>query len=159
MNVIDNFLNEQDAKFISETMFSEQFPWNYINGVSDKKFLDKDYYFIHPFYDTYQIISNYFKLITPILKIINPKAIIRCKGNLFPNSEKLIEYGMHSDFSYNHKGLVYYVNTNNGYTGFGDGTKVQSIANRAVIFDSSVPHYSTNCTDDQVRINININYF
>ena len=40
-----------------------------------------------------------------------------------------------------------------------DGTKIDSIANRALLFDPSKLHSSTSCTDDKVRLNMNINYF
>ena len=57
-----------------------------------------------------------------------------------------------------HKGFLFYVNTNNGFTILEDGTKVESIANRALFFDSSKSHKSTTCTDEDIRVNININY-
>ena len=40
-----------------------------------------------------------------------------------------------------------------------DGTKIESVANRVLLFDSSRPHSSTRCTDQKVRVNINLNYY
>ena len=51
------------------------------------------------------------------------------------------------------------MNTNNGYTEFEDGTKVESVENRIVYFDGSIPHNSSTCTDQKVRAVISINYF
>ena len=39
-----------------------------------------------------------------------------------------------------------------------DGTKIDSIANRMLIFDGAEKHCSTTTTNVPVRINININY-
>ena len=56
-------------------------------------------------------------------------------------------------------GLYFILNTCNGYTKLEDGTKVFSVENRALFFDSYTPHCSTSCTDKLYRSNININYF
>ena len=50
------------------------------------------------------------------------------------------------------------MNTNNGYTEFEDGTKVESVANRFVSFPEKMKHRGTSCTDKKTRIVININY-
>ena len=39
-----------------------------------------------------------------------------------------------------------------------DGTKVESIQNRLLLFAPSKTHNSTSCTDAKVRVNINFNY-
>ena len=39
-----------------------------------------------------------------------------------------------------------------------DGTKIDSIANRILLFDSSKKHCSTTTTNTFARINININF-
>jgi len=52
-----------------------------------------------------------------------------------------------------------YVNTNNGYTKFEDGTKVESVANRLVTFPANMKHKGTSCTDEKIRVVINFNYF
>ena len=54
---------------------------------------------------------------------------------------------------------IFYVNTNNGYTKFEDGTKVESVANRMVTFPANMKHTGTSCTDEKIRVVINFNYF
>ena len=54
---------------------------------------------------------------------------------------------------------IYYLNTNNGFTKFENGDKVNSVANRIVIFDSNLKHTGTSCTDSYARLLINFNYF
>ena len=53
---------------------------------------------------------------------------------------------------------LFYINTNNGYTEFEDGTIINSKRNRLVLFPCKLKHRSTTTTDTRERINININY-
>ena len=54
---------------------------------------------------------------------------------------------------------IYYVNSNNGYTEFEDGTKVDSVRNRLVTFPSSMKHRGVSQTDTRTRMVINFNWF
>ena len=54
---------------------------------------------------------------------------------------------------------IFYMNTNNGYTKFEDGTKIESVANRLVSFPSNMKHKGTSCTDEKTRVVINFNHF
>ena len=51
------------------------------------------------------------------------------------------------------------MNTCNGYTHFEDGSKVHSVANRLAIFPSTMFHSGSTCTDKDMRVVINFNYF
>ena len=64
-----------------------------------------------------------------------------------------------TELDYDHKAMIYYLNTNNGYTILKDGVKIKSIQNRALFFNPQEEHQSTTCTDLKCRMNININYF
>ena len=68
--------------------------------------------------------------------------------------------GFHIDFHYEHsRTAIFYVNTNNGYTEFEDGTKVESVANRFVSFAGDLLHRGVSQTDTKERVVINFNYF
>jgi hypothetical protein len=54
--------------------------------------------------------------------------------------------------------LILYMNTNNGYTEFEDGMKVESVANRIVSFPEETKHRGTSCTDEKIRMVINFNF-
>lgn len=84
---------------------------------------------------------------------------MRIKINMYPNTEILKEHGMHSDYTFPHKTGLFSINTCDGYTKLEDGTKIDSVANRMLLFDGSNPHSSSTTTDQPVRVNININYF
>ena len=50
------------------------------------------------------------------------------------------------------------MNTNDGYTKFEDGTKVESVANRMVTFPNSMKHTGTTTSNSEYRLVINFNY-
>ena len=53
----------------------------------------------------------------------------------------------------------YYVNSNNGYTLFEDGTRVESVANRYLRLSGDLRHTGTSCSDEDRRVLINFNYY
>ena len=162
MEVIDNFLLEEQYETLASTMMNASFPWDYANSVVSTDLLCEEQYnyqFGHSFYYKYGFKSEYSKLIIPILEKINPIAILRIKGILLPRTETNIEHGFHQDNQYKSKVAIYYVNTNNGYTKFADGGIINSVANRLVVFNSEDYHTGASCTDEKIRVAINFNYF
>ena len=162
--IIDNFLDKKVLYQIKEVLESQRFHWFFCDEVSTKEKKGKDnYYFFHDFYvrvdGVPQPISNYFKLVLPILNKIEVKALVRVKANLYTYVGTQIEHGFHTDKTYSHKGAIFSINSNNGYTLLEDGTKLESVENRILLFDPSTKHTSATCTDTVRRINININYF
>jgi len=158
--IIDNFLSEDELKVIQDLMLrNKDFPYYFISDVTYENVESPNsMYFVHLFYrDTVK--SNYFPAIESIIKKLDAHALIRVKGNLYPNLGKELNELPHIDYEYEHKGAIFYVNTNNGYTILEDGTKIESIANRLLKFKPHLTHTSTYCTDAKVRANININYF
>ena len=99
---------------------------------------------------------------TPILEILKPLALIRIKANLQPFSFKTVKQTPHIDFKSsndtNVTTAIFYVNTNNGYTYFMDGTEIKSERNKLIMFDSKKLHAGTTCTDQKRRMVINFNY-
>jgi len=157
--IVDNFLSEEDFKAISDVLLDADFPWYTSNGGVGYVEDTSDKYFIHSLYINYRQNSANFNLIAPILEKINAKALIRAKANLYTRNSNLIRHGQHIDFEFEHKGFMFYLNTNDGFTELEDGTRIQSVANRGLFFEAHKPHNSTNCTDALCRVNISINYF
>ena len=117
MKIIDNLLEEKQVLEIEQELVKDTFPWFYQNCVTHKDI--DNYYFTHMFYrDGEQ--SRYFNLIIPILKKIKFKKLIRVKGNLYPNINKVLYHPRHVDFNYTTKGALFYLNTNNGPTTVGN---------------------------------------
>lgn len=163
MEVIDNFLPEEQFDTLASTMMNANFPWYYANSVVSKDLLiceeQYNYQFGHSFYYNYGFKSEYSKLIFPILEKLNPIAILRIKGILLPRTETNVEHGFHQDNQNKSKAAIYYVNTNDGYTKFADGGIINSVANRLVLFNSEDYHTGASCTDEKIRVAINFNYY
>lgn len=98
-------------------------------------------------------------VINPLIEKIGPVAVNRVKANLYPNTNEDVQHGLHQDLDVPHKGALFYVNTNNGFTVLEDGTKIESIENRVLFFDPSKLHCSASCTDKQSRVTLIMNYF
>ena len=102
-----------------------------------------------------------FQIVEPIVKYLNPESLIRIKANLIPKTEFRHVFEYHTDTlskSNGRKTAIYYVNSNNGVTILEDGTEIESIGNRLVIFDQKISHTGTTCTNEKVRCLINFNY-
>jgi len=158
MKIIDNFLNLDDFNTLKQTVIGRGFPWFYSKVLSTLPEGQYNYQFIHVFYTDFAPNSNYFdSILPPIIAKLDPKALIRVKANLQPVSDKIVENGMHSDVD-DATTAILYLNTNNGYTKFKTGEKIESLENRIVIFDSNLEHTGTTCTDAVNRLVLNINY-
>lgn len=159
--IIDNAINDIAFATLKTTMMGIHFDWHFSNKIVSEDDPPTTGYFIHNFYSDFKPRSQYVKEIAPILRVLKPQSIIRIKANLYTKgSEKdPIAHGFHKDFTFTHQAAIFYVNTNNGFTILEDGTKIESIANRLLLFDGSRDHSSTDCTDAQCRINIGFNFF
>jgi len=160
MKIIDNALKKEDFEQIRKLLTSWDFPWYYqylINGNHTKE--DLDCYFTHAVYETGRNYSTFYDYFRPLINFLKVKALILIKCNIYPRTGNIEVHEPHSDYNYKHKGAILYINTNNGYTLLHNGTKVESIENRLLLFDSQKPHSSTSTTDAKARININVNYF
>ena len=125
----------------------------YENSAEDKIFL-----LYHMFYEHNAPCSHLYEKLIPLLDKLGAGCLIRIKANLYPNTEKLHEHPMHVDYDFCHSAAILSLNTCDGYTKLKDGTKIDSIANRVLLFDASKEHCSTTTTNVSARINININY-
>lgn len=158
--IIDNFLPEDIFRSIQSMFFRIDFPWFFCDVLYKMEFSCEEldnYQFSHTFYNKNRLVSEW--NIEPIIEYLKVNAIVRVKANLNPRTPKIIKHGFHTDNELNCKTAIYYVNTNNGFTEFEDGTMVESVENRVVVFNSNLLHTGTTCTDQKRRIVVNLNYF
>jgi hypothetical protein len=159
MKEIKNFLSEEEFLNLQKNILGDYFPWYYNPYVINEK-IDNFFQFTHIFYSNYSIQSNYFNIISPLIKKINPKAILRIKANLLTKTDKIIEHGFHvDDLSDGMKTAIFYCNTNNGYTKFKNNVIINSEENKLIEFDINNFHTGTSCTDKDIRVVINLNYY
>ena len=159
IEVKDNFMEKELFHKVKESIISSQaMGWFLETNISGEG-EEENCYFTHLFFSDYSRRSENFSLaVEPLAFLLQAKSLIRAKANLYPRTDKLVHHKDHIDYGFPHKAAVFYLNTNNGYTVIGD-RKIESVENRVVIFDPTVLHHSTNCTDAPFRANININYF
>ena len=159
--VVDNFLPEQNFLKIKEVLLGDNLPWYYYPNISAKNTISSGplFYMMHLFYDREPNSNFYYPIKENLLNFMKIKSLIRVKANLYPNQSIKEINEMHVDYDYKHNGAIFSVNTNNGGTLLKDGTKIDSVENRMLFFDASEEHDSVNCTDEKVRVNINLNYF
>ena len=159
VKIQDNFLPKEVFNSIKNTMMGVNFDWYYSNAITEEKLNRKEFQFVHMFYHWGKPRPSY-SVIEPLINQIMPFSLVRAKANLLTVTNEIVTYDFHKDFLRdNLTTAVFYINTCNGYTLFKDGTKVQSVENRLVSFDSGLEHTGTSCTDENVRVVINLNYF
>lgn len=142
------------------------FPWYYNPYIAfeEKAKSDTKYQLVHTFFNNGKVNSDGFNLLEPIWDLINPKEIVRAKINLGPAETEQTEGGWHTDFTADNPDAknittaVLYINDNNGYTKFEDGTVVESVANRFASFPALTSHTGVSHTDAKVRVVLNLNY-
>jgi hypothetical protein len=157
MEIIDNFLDAATFSEFSEIVRGFDMPWYTNRGVASP--YDGEIYFTHVLFKDLEARSDLFRFLQPFTDYAGVRALIRAKINLFPRTTEVTKHEMHTDFDYPHNGMLFYINSNNGVTTLDDGTEIESVANRLVMFDSSAPHCSSTCSDEMFRITMNINYF
>ena len=157
MEIIDNFLDKTEFEHIQKIMMGSDFPWYFSPHISTPSDDKKLYYFEHSFF-RFARPTQYFELWKGLLNKLKYKALIRAKANLFLSAPTVQHHHFHNDYNYNHKTCLLYINTNNGPTTIGK-KQIFPKANRAVLFNGSLKHCSSSCSDEQIRVTANFNYF
>ena len=170
IKVIDDFLNEEDFEGLKQC-FHPEFPWVFsvvLDGddlMCDEKY---NYQYCHNVYYKQEPKSVFFNNAIPFLAKLGARALVRCKINSICREEEIVIHGFHTDMEYPEehptaldgmKTAILYLNTNNGFTYFEEGTRVESVANRCVIFPAHYRHSGTTCTDVIRRLALNLVYF
>ena len=176
MKVEDDFLDKTQFDILQTFILSGQCGW-FFNEDIDYEGANKDtFQFTHSFYRNNCPSSDHYEKLWAVIEKFNESdpergasggiILARCKANLLTRTPKIIKNSYHCDFvpllkkKLKHLTTsIYYINSNNGYTEFEDGTIVESVANRMLSFPTNLQHRGTSCTDEKRRIVINFNYF
>ena len=157
MQIIDNFLPEEEFKSIQSLMMGGEFNWFYSEGRTFPD--DGSFHMTHMFFQP-EVGSNseHVNMWNTFMNKVGAKECTRIKANLTFKTPTIEPGSFHCDFA-DMKTAVFYINTNNGYTEFEKGVRVSSVANRVCIFDSNLKHRGTTHTEgDNQRIVVNFNY-
>ena len=168
--VIDNFLDKDYFNMLRQLFLDEKtgerfrIPWFYESSISYPKdhenSIEEDnlFYMVHILYDNSVPMSNFYNEMVPLLQKLEVHCLIRIKTNLYPNTTILHEHPMHIDDNFPQSAALLSLNTCDGYTKLKDGTKIDSVANRMLLFDPCEEHCSTTTTNVKARFNLNVNY-
>ena len=157
MEIIDNFLPEEEFKSIQSFMMGGEFRWFYANG---RAFVDDgEFHMTHMFFQPeVGLNSEHLDMWNTFMNKVEAKKCERIKANLTFKTPTIELGEYHSDYS-DIKTATFYINTNNGYTEFESGVRVSSVANRVCIFDSNLQHRGTTHSEGgNQRVVVNFNY-
>jgi hypothetical protein len=164
--VNNNFLTQQNFETIRNEITDTKFQWSFSQYVDHHEEDPTPGQFVHVVYHHHVPRSPFFNSLVPILENkLDVSVLFRIKLNLQPRLPEPFKYSFHSDLDGDFEGVashwstaILFINTNNGYTEFENGEKVESVANRLVIFPSNFKHRGVTQTDEQTRIMINFNF-
>jgi hypothetical protein len=186
MQIIDNFLPEEDFNKLSETIMGKYFPWFYVEGISGKppeteNINCKD---VSGFY--HNVYNKYNGFISPSVEIFDALFVALEKIGYTSESLCMLRLGMliptegiceddymipHIDIEdRNHDTALFYVNDADGDTVFfnkvrGDNLetdlkvtdRVKPVRNRLVIFDGFKYHAASCPIETKRRVVLNLN--
>jgi hypothetical protein len=170
ISVQENFLAKEKFDVLSKNIMGENFPWFFNPIVVDREKESPSTspgQLVHVVYAGNSPQSALYEsdIFIPILQQLNVGIIFRIKMNLHLRRPEPFYSRYHIDILYLDKAIavnsttsIFYINTNNGYTEFEDGTIVKSVANRLVTFPLTTKHRGISQTDEQTRYVINFNY-
>lgn len=154
MKIIDNFLDKDSFDYFKNEITGPFFPWYFNNQkVTNDNHLD-NFQFVNIFKDGNTAIP----LLDIFKKKLNINNFLRAKLNCTTRTNKIFKFKLHNDLDVDCKVSIFYLNSNNGYTEFETGEKVESIENRLITFDNKIKHFGTTSTNSQTRIVLNMCY-
>ena len=159
MIVKDNFLNDNDLIQLDKLINNPRFAWylqkEQVKGENDGYWLSHLIYFLdEPRSELYDPVINIFK------NKLEYVSLCRIIANLLLKQENPIISDFHIDYEQNNKKIttaIFYLNTNNGYTEFKGGNKIDCVKNRLIMFPANTPHRAIGQTDVIERIVLNFN--
>ena len=163
MKIEDDFLDQKHFDKLQKPIMGDYFTWLFRDFVTDKENKkDPNFQFIHVVYYKSVVDPITMQVLEPVLQKIGAQGLHRIKINLQTQTSKIIENEFHTDIHEDSDDgwltAILYMNTNNGYSKFEDGTVVESVANRMVTFPAKRRHKGSSCTDEKRRVVINFNY-
>ena len=176
ITIIDNAVSQDLADLLEDQMCARVKHGGMAWFFSDVVTIDEEIYlarshpqiykFNHIFFEKGNPKSAAYPVIAPILDLLKCDAVTNIRAFLTTYTGSAYQGAFHTDAdctdptTIKHRyTAIYYVNTNNGYTLFEDGQKVESVKNRLCIFPFYKRHAVVTATDVKARAVINFNYW
>ena len=158
MIVKDDFLTLEELDQLDSIINDQFFPCFYQTVQT----WDDDPFFCHVLYHADEPRSEFYNPVQNIFKkYMKWTSMYRLNVNLCPKIGSTSNFHTDTNGKDNEEVMttaIFYLNTNNGYTEFESGERVESISNRLLEFPSSCRHRATGQTDTDKRIVLNFNY-
>ena len=166
---IDNFLPQDTFHSMQSLLLNgdekQVMPWFYRFAIADYDDTE-GFVFGNDIFNRGDIpdMSLYQEIGVPVISRLPMNHLIRIKVNCHTrqtlrDSENYPKCRFHTDtIRDKHTVGILSINNCNGYTEFEDGTILESKENSMVLFDGAIKHCSVGQTDENIRVNININY-
>jgi hypothetical protein len=184
IQILDNYLPEDVLKKIQGELFTNTVPWNFEGNIAGNtvsgipRTTASNYGFSLTTFVDGQVISPYNETLMPLYHYVSdrfkvaPKELWRVRTAMrTKSSDSPVEDGIHTDYTNPHLTLLFYVNTADGNTMFynklykPDGSavyekfaEVETLENRAVLFNGLIPHAASHPVNNNRRIAVNINF-
>lgn len=171
----DNLLPQGYADQIEADLMSREFPWHYINDVTNESY-GNNAGFVHVIYEHEGIASSWYPFIKPLVYSIAEangkplKHLYRIRVGCLLPSNRIGSNSPHLDLLWPHYTACYYVNNSDGNTVLFDQTKenVGPVLNditlrnytdetQFTIAGESVPHKNSVCLFDGFRFHASTN--
>ena len=179
ITITDDFLKPEHFTEFQNKVISTDFPWFYNSTIDSREVeilhtkelkisINTPGQFIHIVYSTDSQYTT--SPLSPLVRqLIAPKinwcVLDRIKLNFQARLPTPYYAHFHTDISSSLEAImdkfttaIFYINTNNGYTEFEDGTTIESVENRLITFPTKLSHRGVSQTDKQFKILINFNY-
>lgn len=160
MKIHDNWLPEHQFNTIKTSLLSPDMDAWRLSGII--------YQVEQPYNHQMTLNPMQYNTLAPVMQPIVDKfdclCWLRIKANITFRTHEHIYSPFHVDVqdelripNHTFTGILY-LNTNDGYTEFEDGTKVQCVENRYVEFSSCMKHAGVTTTNTDYKALINFNY-
>jgi len=171
MKTIDSAVDEEEFKNIKDYFIGDMRVPYYlsnrtIEGLKEGQ-LDCWQFIHYSIIDANIVNTESLNVLLPLIRVLNPFVITRLKVNITPRTSEVVENGWHYDLPNddqpkhikdNLKSSIFYLNTNDGYTSFSDGKKIDSLENRLLIFNAMDKHQGSTCSSTNYRAVVNCVY-
>ena len=156
MQISPNFLKHYTLTELKNIVTDKNFRWYFRQSKGEPEQYNNLLYYDHQFSE--DVTPKLKRMLSAICIQLDAIAVLRININSTPRNAP--EQTWHTDWQIStpSKTCIIYLNDNDGYTEFED-SKVESVANTAVVFDTNVKHRGVPPTNVDRRLVLNINYF
>lgn len=189
MQVLDNYLPQDQFKQMQDNVLAYEFPWFYQQHVSlppeDGNLITdpnavETFGYSHTVYDAETNYRGYFEIFEPLLVKLKQDIPtinfirVRLSMKTYKKGFTKDNYNLpHVDYTFPHKTIIYYLNDSDGptwvfnekFTGhpepqkYSVEQKVDPVENRILFIDGLQYHTASNPIDHDRRVILNINYY